>query len=296
MLTKREFDLLVLLLNTEIFYTQRELAEKMRCSVGTINKLLKNFIEKGYYNGREITEEGKVALEPYRVSRAIFLAAGFGSRLVPITLNTPKPLVRVNGKRMIDTLLDAVVAARIPEIVIVRGYLGEQFDQLLEKYPNIKFVENPLFNETNNISSAMCVKNLLKKAYVLEADLVLSNPKLIRTYEYQTNILGIYMEQTDDWSLKIDENGYVVEENIGGKNCYQMIGISYWDEDDGSKLECDLEKVFMAPGGKERYWEQTAMVYEKQNYHVFVRECESSDIVEIDTFSELKQIDKSYGV
>ena len=69
------------------------------------------------------------------MKRAVFVAAGFGSRMVPITLNTPKPLVRVNGTRIIDTLLDAVVEAGIPEIVIVRGYLGEQFDQLLYKYP-----------------------------------------------------------------------------------------------------------------------------------------------------------------
>ena len=75
--------------------------------------------------------------------------------MVPITLNTPKPLVRVNGTRIIDTLLDAAVEAGIPEIVIVRGYLGEQFDQLLYKYPNIRFVENPIYNEANNISCRM---------------------------------------------------------------------------------------------------------------------------------------------
>ena len=63
------------------------------------------------------------ALEPYRVKRAVVIAAGFGTRMVPITLNTPKPLVRVHGKRIIDTLLDAVAEAGIPEIVLVRGYL-----------------------------------------------------------------------------------------------------------------------------------------------------------------------------
>ena len=125
---------------------------------------------------------GYAALEPYRVKRAVFIAAGFGSRLVPITLNTPKPLVRVNGTRMIDTLLDAVIAAGIEEIYIVRGYLGEQFDQLLYKYPGIKFIDNPLYNEANNISSALLARHLLKNAYVLEADLFLYNPELITKY------------------------------------------------------------------------------------------------------------------
>ena len=120
-----------------------------------------------------LAKKGLQELEPYRVKRAIFIAAGFGSRLVPITLNTPKPLVRVKGVRIIDTLLDAVIAAGIEEIIIVRGYLAEQFDQLKYKYPMVKFVENPLYNEANNISSVMCIRYLLSNAYILEADLLL---------------------------------------------------------------------------------------------------------------------------
>ena len=85
---------------------------------------------------------------------------------------------------IIETLLDAIVEAGIPEIVVVRGYLWEQFDSLLHKYPQIRFVYNPLFNESNNISSAYLAKDLLQNAYVCEADLLLSNPRLIRKYEY----------------------------------------------------------------------------------------------------------------
>ena len=216
--------------------------------------------------------------------------------MVPITFNTPKPLVRVNGTRIIDTLLDAVVAAGIPEIVIVRGYLGEQFDQLLYKYPNIRFVENPVYNEANNISSAVCVRYLLQNAYVLEADLVLRNKHLIRKYEYETNILGIPVNRTDDWCLMTDSSGVVTEETVGGLNCHQMVGISYWSSDDGVKLAYDLDEVYRSPGGKERYWEQVPMVYKKDNYRVHVRECTFEDITEIDTFNELKKIDKLYAI
>ena len=80
-----------------------------------------------------------------KLKERYFLAAGFGSRMVPITLNTPKPLVRVNGNRIIDSLIDAVLEAGIKEIYIIRGYLSEQFDQLLYKYPMIKFIEKPFF-------------------------------------------------------------------------------------------------------------------------------------------------------
>ena len=292
---KKEFDILVTLTQSEETLTQREIAEKTKLSLGAVNKAVKELTAAGLLADGAITPKGLDALEPYRVKRAIFLAAGFGSRMVPITFNTPKPLVRVNGVRMIDTLLDAVVAAGIPEVVVVRGYLGEQFDQLLYKYPQIKFVENPIYNEANNISSAVCVRYLFQNAYVLEADLVLSNPNLIRKYEYSSNILGIPVEVTDDWCLHTDSNGIITEECVGGRNCHQMVGISYWDAESGARLADDLHDVYTSPGGKERYWEQVALVYKKEHYAVAVRECSFDDIVEIDSFNELKKIDPLYA-
>ena len=292
---KKEFEILVALTQQETPLTQREIAEKAKLSLGTVNKTVKELTATGLMADGIITQKGLDALEPYRVKRAIFLAAGFGSRMVPITFNTPKPLVRVNGVRMIDTLLDAVVAAGIPEIVVVRGYLGEQFDQLLYKYPQIKFVENPIYNEANNISSAMCVRYLFQNAYVLEADLVLSNPSLIRKYEYASNFLGIPVDVTDDWCVDTDNNGIITEERVGGRNCHQLLGISYWDADAGAKLAVDLQEVYSSPGGKERYWEQVALVYKKEHYAVAIRECAFSDIVEIDSFNELKKIDPLYA-
>lgn len=130
MITKREFDTLVLLTETKEVVSQKDMAERLKISAEAVNKTVKELTEKNYCENGRITQDGLDALEPYRVKRAVFVAAGFGSRMVPITLNTPKPLVRVNGTRIIDSLLDAVVEAGIPEIVIVRGYLGEQFDQL----------------------------------------------------------------------------------------------------------------------------------------------------------------------
>ena len=292
---KKEFDILLALTESEKPLTQREIAEKVNLSLGTVNKIVKELTESGLMTGGEITAKGLDALEPYRVKRAIFLAAGFGSRMVPITFNTPKPLVRVHGVRMIDTLLDAVVAAEIPEIIIIRGYLSEQFDQLLYKYPNIKFVENPIYNEANNIASAVCVRYLLQNAYVLEADLVLSNPKLIRKYEYSSNFLGIPVDVTDDWCVHTDSNGIITEECVGGRNCHQLVGISYWDAEAGTQLANDLQEVYTSPGGKERYWEQTALVYKKEHYAVSNRPCSADDIVEIDSFNELKKIDPLYA-
>ena len=238
---------------------------------------------------------GMEALEPYRAKRAVFIAAGFGSRMVPITLNTPKPLVRVHGQRIIDSLIDACLAAGIEEIYIVRGYLSEQFDQLLYKYPMIKFLENPTYNDANNISSALVARYMLSNAYVLEADLVCSNPAIIKKYHYSSDFLAIKKDRTDDWCFTV-KDGIIVEEKVGGLDCWQMVGISYWNEADGHKLSKDIEDVFQTPGGRERYWEQVPLVYRKDNYKVAVKECFEEDIVEIDSFKELKAIDKSYDV
>jgi CTP:phosphocholine cytidylyltransferase-like protein len=293
MLTRKQFDVLTCLEKNSQKLKQRELAEKTGMSLGSVNRTYASLNELGYVADYALTEAGYAALEPYRVKRAIFIAAGFGSRLVPITLNTPKPLVRVNGTRMIDTLLDAVVAAGIEEIIIVRGYLGEQFDQLLYKYPNIKFIENPHYNEANNISSVLLARDLLQNAYVLEADLFLSNPELITKYQYASNYLGVPTDYTDDWCFET-KNKVITKVNIGGKDCHHMYGISYWDAEAGAKLHDDVKKVFEMPGGKERYWDQVPLEYCLSNYTVEVRECTFEDIVEIDSFADLKKLDPAY--
>lgn len=292
-LNRNQFKVMTSLEQNCELVSQREIAEKAGISVGSVNRIIAGLTELGYICEYKLTEAGYEALEPYRVKRAIFIAAGFGSRLVPITLNTPKPLVRVNGVRMIDTLLDAVVAAGIEEIIIVRGYLGEQFDQLLYKYPNIKFIENPLYNEANNISSALLARHLLQNSYVLEADLFLSNPGLITKYQYTSNYLGVRTDYTDDWCFET-KNRVITKVKVGGENCHHMYGVSYWNAEAGAKLYDDIKKVYEMPGGKERYWDQVPLEYCLSNYTVEVRECTFDDIVEIDSFADLKKIDPIY--
>ena len=271
----------------------------MDLSLGVINKTLAELTEmeliKADGSIYDVTLKGYEWLEPYRVKKAIFLAAGFGSRMVPITLNTPKPLVLVHGKRIIETLLDAVIAAGIEDITIVRGYLGEQFDVLLHKYPKIKFIENPLYNETNNISSAYLIKDMMENAYVLESDLLLFNPDIIRKYEYTTNYCGIKMDVTDDWCF-YTKKGYISKLAVGGQDCHQMVGISYWNKEDGKKMSEDIDKVFRMPGGKEKYWDEVALRECLDHHKVMVKSVHKEDIVEIDTFKELKQIDPIYNV
>lgn len=296
-LTKKQFDILVLLEANTMSLSQREIATETGISLGSVNKNLAELDKLSYVQDGKITELGIKALEPYKVKRAVFMAAGFGSRMVPITLNTPKPLVRIKGKRIIDSLLDAVVSAGIKEIYIVRGYLSEQFDQLVKKYPQIVFIENPVYNETNNISSAYFARHLISNSYVFEADLVLYNPKLITKYQYETNYLGVFTDRTEDWCFTTDSNGLIKRMGIGGIDCYHMYGVSYWTKEDGKKFSKHIEEVYNnLPGGKEKYWDQVAFDCFPSEYKIHVRPCSFSDIVEIDTFNELKKIDSNYAM
>ena len=300
-LTLNQFEVLTLIeREQDTKHTQRYLAQKCHISLGVVNKVLAELQKEELIKEQDdsvysVTLKGYEWLEPYRVKRALFMAAGFGSRMVPVTLNTPKPLIKVHGVRMIETLLDAVLEAGITDITIVRGYLGEQFDLLLKKYPMIKFIENPIYNEANNISSAYLIKDLMSNAYVLESDLLLYDKSIIRKYEYTSNYLGVAVDRTDDWCFET-KKGYVSKLRVGGENVHHMYGISFWSKEDAKKMSADIEMVYKSPGGKERYWDEVALRECIKNYKIWVREIEKGSIVEIDTYNELKQIDSIYNV
>lgn len=301
MLSKYLFEILVYIDSCDKEkISQRDISSNTKLSLGTVNKVISDLLQNELIVINEqkitVTKKGYKTLEPYKVKRAIFLAAGFGSRLVPITLNTPKPLVMVHGRKIIETLLDAVVKAGIEEIILVRGYLKDEFDILLKKYPNIKFIDNDSYNEANNISSAYLIRDYMANSYIFESDLYLYNDKLIRKYEYTSNYLGRYVKKTDDWCFET-KNNLITKLKQGGIDCYHMYGISYFNEEAAEMFKKDVVELYLnIPGGKEKYWDQVHLDVFRKNYKFEVRECNIDDIIEIDTFNELKEIDKIYDV
>lgn len=247
-----------------------------------------------------LTTSGFMALEPYRAKRAVFFAAGFGSRMLPITVNTPKPLVRVHGKRFIERLLDAVIAAGIEEIYVVRGYLAEEFDILLKRYPQIRFIDNPLYDETNNISSAVAAveahPHCFEQAYAFESDLYLTDPSYISKYQYQSNYLGFHVDETRDWYFEANEEGRITKlAKDLGRDCWQMVGLSFWSAADGRRLARDLPAVFEATDdNRQIFWDDVPCRVCADSYDVHVRACDPSHIIEIDSFAELQEVDPSY--
>lgn len=299
-LSRYQFEVLAYLEQSgEQVYAMRTLSDTLKISASAIGSSLDALAAEGLIRRKgetlAITQDGLAALEPYRVKRAVILAAGFGSRMMPATADRPKPMVTVNGVRIIETLLDALTGVGITDITLVRGYKKERFDQLLPKYPFLKLVDNDIYDSTNNISSVMAVLDRIDSCYLCEADLYITTPRVITKYQYASNILGSYSLETDDWSFR-QTDGHITQYQKGNTFCYNYYGISYWTPEDSAKLRRDFRQVYeQEPGGRDYFWEFIPLVLRKEDYSVEIRPCEKSDIMEIDNYFELAQLDPSYG-
>lgn len=281
-----------------IRFNYRKIADDVKLSQSIVIKVLRNLEKRGdikVINGTiEITSLGLEALEPYRVKRAVIMGAGFGSRMMPATKDCPKPMVKVNGKRIIETQLDALIDVGIKDISIVRGYKKEKYDSLLNKYPFLKFIDNNDYDKTNNISSVIKSLDQIKGGtYLNEADLYITNPDVITKYQYTSNILGSYSLETDDWSFRM-KDGHIVDYQQGNTYCYNYYGISYWTAEDCDKLRRDLSEIYSTKEGKQLFWEFIPLRLRHDNYQVEIRQCAKKDIMEIDNYYELASLDKSY--
>ena len=245
-------------------------------------------------DNRNLTAEAFKVLEPYKVKRAVIMAAAFGSRMVPVTLKTPKPLVRVNGTRIIETLLNKIIKAGIKEIYIIRGYLKDQFDVLLEKYPFIKFIDNDLFDKENNISSAIKAIDLFDNTYFCEADFICKGTDIIKPYQYFSNYLGTPVKSTDDWCFDVDNENIISNYRKGGTNCVQAFGISYWNHEDGLLLQSKLKEMYKDKSTHNEFWEMCIFSFFKNDFKIKCRYCKKESILEIDSFKELCEVDNSY--
>lgn len=255
-------------------------------------------MDRGSYNKilakASWTEEEKKSMERYRVRNAVIMAAGLGTRLRPLTYEVPKPLISVNGIRIIDTIIDSLLANGINDIYIIRGYLAEKFDILLEKYPMLHMINNLMYEQGNNILSACTAGNLIAGAYVMPADIYIRNARIFTPYQYTSNVLGYRTDASEDWCIETDESGIIKRLSPGGKKCYKDTGIFYWSIEDGISLSRDIKFVCSNQEGRQRYWSNVPFEICRGKYKSFIRECRKEDVIEIDTLTDLIAIDSTY--
>ena len=231
----------------------------------------------------------------HRVQRAVILAAGRGERLRPVTDRIPKPLIPVRGRRMIDTILEALRANGIREIHIVTGYRAADFEVLRQADPTLDLIPNPDWDKCNNISSLYAARAYLEDAMILDGDQIIRDPAALSPDFDFSGYNGVWTDrETGEWLMTAD-NGFITGcSRTGGKNGWQLYSVSRWTAEDGRKLRAHLEREFREKGNTGIYWDDVPMFCYPEDYTLAVRPMGPDDVREIDSLSELTEEDPGW--
>lgn len=230
------------------------------------------------------------------VKRAIIMAAGYGSRMYPLTKTTPKPLIEVNGIRMIDSIIEGLYKNEIREIYVVVGYMKEKFYEWAKNRPGVKLIENPFYEDCNNISSLYVARDYIEESIILDGDQVVYNPDVLcREFVRSGYNVTWQEEETDEWLLQTKDDIVVSCSRTGGCNGWRLYSVSRWTKADGSRLRKHLEMEFEINRNRDIYWDDVAMFCYKNEYELGIHKMNENDIVEIDSIDELIKLDNSYN-
>lgn len=219
--------------------------------------------------------------------RAIILAAGMGTRLRPLTDDTPKSLVKVAGEPMAERQIKFLKERGIHDIIVVTGYLKEKFEYLEKKY-DVKLIHNDKYDVYNNIYTMYLVREYLQDCYVTEADVYMARNYFTTELKTSTYFTGIKENFDGEWILRFDHSGRVKKYDIGSGTDYIMSGVSYWTKEDGLFIKEKLENVVEHEEFSNIYWDDVVLRHIEE-LDVYIKKIDSNDWFEIDSLEDLKR-------
>ena len=275
---------LLLALNRQHIENQRALSEITGHSLGAVNQALSSLGEGGYLDGFSLLPRAQKQMQACRPQNAILLAAGYGMRMIPIQQERPKALLCVRGERLIERQIRQLQEVGIRNITIVVGFMKEKFDYLIDLF-GVKLVVNPLYYRKNNLASLALVRDQIANTYVLPCDLYCAQNPFSTSELYSWYLMSDLPDAESD--VRINRKKEIVKTARG--EGLSMVGISYLCGEDADRVRANLAAYDRNPRFDDCFWEEA--LYEKNKMFVKARQVSAGDVIEINTFEELRAVD-----
>ena len=270
----------------EPFVNQRILAETSGHSLGVVNRSLRSLMAYGYLNEEaQLTEKAEEMFKACAPRNAIILAAGFGMRMVPINLSTPKAFLEVNGEKLIERTIRQLKEVGVQDITVVVGFMKDSFEYLIDEY-GVELVYNPDFASANNIRSLGLVLDRLSNTYIIPCDIWCDRNPFRKNELYSWYMVSDLIDNESTVRVNRKTELVTVPEDEPGNG---MIGISYLLDEDASVVRSRIEEMISEGKHDESFWE--AALYEKDRMFIRARVVHGSDAVEINTYEQLRELD-----
>jgi len=301
-LSTQEADILSAL-NYHSFNNQRELATYTGHALGMVNKSVRNLIDLKLAkvvndnNGVSkivLTDNAKTMLNHGKPMHAIILAAGFGMRMVPINLETPKALLSINGERIIERIIKQLHSVGITDIHIVVGFMKERFEYLMDKY-SVDLIVNSQYAKYNNIHSLALALPYLDNSYIIPSDVWCDRNPFSPTELYSWYMVSDEIDDESD--IRVNRKNELVRVSSSQPG-NAMVGISYLSEPVASIVKKRIETDARDSRYNESFWEEAlygnkAEGQGQDRMIVKARVVHAADVVEINTYEQLRDLDDS---